>query len=91
MCIRDRFKNENHVSWLDGKPFVCSPDIVTIVDRETGEGFTNTVIDANHQVAVVGIKGLEAFRSERGLAGAGPRYFGFDIDYVPIEEQMKAR
>jgi len=40
---------------------------------------------------VVGIKGLEAFRSERGLAAAGPRYFGFDIDYVPIEEQMGAR
>ncbi|HHH82371.1 MAG TPA: DUF917 family protein, partial [Chloroflexi bacterium] len=40
------------------------------------------------RVAVVGIKGLEAFRSERGLAAAGPRYFGFDIDYVPIEKLM---
>jgi DUF917 family protein len=85
------FENENHVSWLDGEPYVCSPDLVTIADRETGEGFTNTVIAAGHRVAVVGIKGLEAFRSERGLAGAGPRYFGFDIDYVAIEEQMKAR
>ena len=85
------FENENHVSWLDGEPYVCSPDIVTIVDRETGEGFTNTVIDVGHRVAVVGVKGLEAFRSERGLAAAGPRYFGFDIDYMPIEEQMKAR
>ena len=85
------FKNENHVSWLDGDPYVCSPDLVTIVDRETGDGFTNTVIAAGHRVAVVGIKGLEAFRSERGLAGAGPRYFGLDIDYVAIEEQMKAR
>jgi len=82
------FKNENHVSWLDGEPYVCSPDLVTIVDQETGEGFTNTVIDAGHRVAVVGVKGLEAFRSERGLAAAGPRYFGFDIDYVPIEKQM---
>ncbi|MDH7484765.1 MAG: DUF917 domain-containing protein [Anaerolineae bacterium] len=80
------FKNENHVSWLDGQPYVCSPDLVTIVDQETGEGFTNTVIDAGHRVAVIGIKGLEAFRSERGLAAAGPRYFGFGVDYVPIEE-----
>jgi hypothetical protein len=80
------FENENHVSWLDGESYVCSPDLVTIVDRETGEGFTNTVIDAGHRVAVVGVKGLEAFRSERGLAAAGPRYFGFDIDYVPIEK-----
>ena len=61
------------------------------MDRETGEGFTNTVIDAGHRVAVVGIKGLEAFRSERGLAGAGPRHFGFDIDYVPIEKLMEGK
>jgi DUF917 family protein len=40
---------------------------------------------------VVGIKGLEAFRSERGLAGAGPRYFGFDIDYIPIEKLMEQK
>ena len=85
------FKNENHVSWLDGEPYVCSPDLVTIVGRETGQGFTNTVIAAGHRVAVVGVKGLEAFRSERGLAAAGPRYFGFDIDYVAIEERMRGR
>jgi DUF917 family protein len=82
------FENENHVSWLDGEPYVCSPDLVTIVDRVTGEGYTNTDLEAGHRVAVVGVKGLEAFRSERGLAAAGPRHFGFDIEYVPIEELM---
>jgi uncharacterized protein len=80
------FKNENHVSWLDGAPWVCSPDLVVVADRKTGEGFTNTLIDAGDEVAVVGIRGLEAFRSERGLGCAGPRYFGFDIDYRPIED-----
>jgi len=85
------FKNENHVSWLDGKPFVCSPDLVVIADRRTGEGITNTDLDAGMEVAVVGIKGLEAFRCERGLAAAGPRYFGFDIDYVPIEALLPSR
>jgi DUF917 family protein len=85
------FENENQVSWLDDEPFVTSPDLVVIVDRKSGEGITNTLLDAGQEVAVIGIKGLEAFRSERGLGGAGPRYFGFDIDYVPIEERMKVR
>ncbi len=85
------FKNENHVSWLDDEPFVTSPDLVVIVDRKSGEGITNTLLDAGQEVAVIGIKGLEAFRSEKGLGGAGPRYFGFDIDYVPIEERMEGR
>jgi DUF917 family protein len=85
------FKNENHVSWLDNRPFVTSPDLVVIVDRKTGEGITNTLVEAGQEVAVIGVKGQEAFRSKKGLAGAGPRYFGFDIDYVPIEERMKSR
>ncbi|MDH4208248.1 MAG: DUF917 domain-containing protein, partial [Anaerolineae bacterium] len=25
------FKNENHVSWLNGKPWVCSPDLVSLL------------------------------------------------------------
>jgi DUF917 family protein len=84
------FKNENHVSWLNGKPWVCSPDLITLVYRESGEGTTSTLIKEGDEVVAVGMKGLEAFRSEKGLAGAGPRYFGFDIEYVPIEELVAA-
>jgi DUF917 family protein len=83
------FKNENLVSWLDGEPFVTSPDLVVVADRETGEGTMNALIEVGQQVAVIGIKGLNAFRSHKGLGCAGPRYFGFDIDYVPIEEIIK--
>ena len=43
----------------------------------------------NAGMAVIGLKGLESFRSQKGLGCAGPRYFGFDIDYVPIEELIK--
>jgi len=37
------------------------------------------------------MKGLDGFRSEMGLSLAGPNHFGFDIDYVPIEELMAGR
>jgi DUF917 family protein len=86
------FKNENHVSWLNGNPWICSPDLVTLAYRDSGEGTTNTLIKAGDHVVAVGIKGLESFRTEFGLnEAAGPRYFGFDIDYVPIEELMGER
>jgi DUF917 family protein len=85
------FKNENHVSWLDGEPWVCSPDLVTLAYRD-GEGTTNTLIDSGDNVVAVGMRGLEAFRTEFGLdKAAGPRYFGFDINYVPIEALMERR
>ncbi len=83
------FMNENHIGWLDDEPIITSPDMPIVVDIETGEGQINTFIDAGDRVAVIGAKGPEVFRSEHGLSGAGPRYFGFDIDYVPIEERME--
>ena len=84
------FKNENHVSWLNGNPWICSPDIVTFVRAQSGEGITNAEIKEGDQVVAVGIKGLEAFRTEFGLNECtGPRYFGFDIDYRPIEDLVE--
>jgi len=86
------FKNENHVSWLNGEPWVCSPDLLTLAYRESGEGTTNTTIREGDEVVAVGMRGLEAFRTEFGLNEAsGPRYFGFDINYVPIEELIAQR
>ena len=80
------FKNENQVSWIDGEPFVCSPDLVTIVDRKTGIAFTNTDVDQGHEVAVIGVRCHDLFCTEKALAWCGPRYFGHDVDYVPIED-----
>lgn len=81
------FKNENHVSWLNGEPWICSPDAVILAHKGSGEGATNAAIKEGDELVAVGMKGLEAFRTEFGLNECtGPRYFGFDIDYVPIEE-----
>jgi DUF917 family protein len=86
------FKNENHVSWLNSRPWVCSPDLLTLVYKESGQGTTNTLLKEGDEVVAVGMKGLEGFRTEFGLNKAsGPRYFGFDIDYVPIEELAERR
>jgi DUF917 family protein len=86
------FKNENHVSWLNGEPWICSPDLVVLAYKENGEGATNTDIKEGDEIVAVGVKGLEAFRTEFGLnEAAGPRYYGFDIDYRPVEELMAER
>lgn len=80
------FMNENHVAWLDGKPYVFSPDLIILANPETGEGYTNSEIKSGDPVGVLGSKVNPVFRSERALAYFGPRYWGFDFDYVPIEE-----
>lgn len=82
------FLNENHVTWLDGEPYVFSPDMIILADPESGEAYTNTEIKAGDRVAVVGCKINPFFRTEKAINYFGPRYWGFDIDYVPIEEVM---
>lgn len=85
------FLNENHVAWLDGSPYVFSPDLIILADPASGEGYTNTEIKAGHPVAVLGTRVFPAFRSPKGIEFFGPRYWGFDFDYVPIEEAIKSK
>jgi DUF917 family protein len=80
------FKNENHISWLDDEPWICSPDLLTLVYKKDGRGPSNSEIRVGDTLVAIGMRGDPAFRSARGLELAGPRHFGFDIDYVPIEE-----
>jgi len=82
------FKNENHITYLDEKPFVTSPDLIAIIDATSGEPYTNTVVEEGMNVAVLGARADVKYRRPEGLALLGPRYFGFDLDYVPIEKHL---
>jgi DUF917 family protein len=85
------FKNENHVSWLNGDAYVTSPDMINVVDRRTGEPYANSQIEEGQQVAVIGLRAVEQFRSPKGIDILGPRHFDFEIDYTPIEDLVAKR
>lgn len=87
--LRIWYKNEFHITWHDDQPFVTSPDSIAVVDWETGEPYTNSRMAKGQKVGVIGRKGAEAHRTERGVDVLGPRHFGFDIEYVPIEERVE--
>lgn len=79
------FKNENHVSWRNGEPFVSSPDILQLIDGKTGMPLTNNKVKEGMSVAIIAMKGRDVFRSERGLVVLSPKAFGFDIPYRSVE------
>jgi hypothetical protein len=83
------FKNENHLAWKNGSVIATSPDIISVVNLKTGEPIANPSLKEGDEVAAIGLKARPQFRNEKGIAILGPRYFGFDIDYVPIEELVK--
>lgn len=43
----------------------------------------------NYRLMVVGLKCFHLWRTEKGIELVGPRYFGVDTDYIPLEERCK--
>jgi DUF917 family protein len=80
------FKNENHVTWLDGAEHVASPDLIEVCDGETAEPLVNTYIDVGDRIAVVAARRRDVWDSEAGLATLGPAHFGWrEFTFRPIE------
>lgn len=80
-------KNENLMAWRDGAPDVTAPDLICCFSRETGLPITNPHLEPGALVDVVGAPAHEQWRTAAGVATLGPRHFGFDTDYVPLEER----
>jgi DUF917 family protein len=83
------YKNEYHVTWLDGKAFVTSPDALIMVRLADGEPATSYDFSVGDAVAVIGRKAHQAYRTPKGIELLGPRHFGFDFDYVPLEKRLE--
>ena len=87
-------KNENIVAWLDGEIDAMSPDYIYNLNPATGESDIGVGIGGyrvGSEVVIVGVRAAEQWRSEMGVELMGPRHFGFDFDYKPIEELQSAR
>jgi len=83
------FQNEHLVAKVDGEIKVSVPDLITVLDIDTGAPITTEAMRYGYRVAVIGIPCAKQWRTEAGLALAGPRYFGYDIAYVPVEERYR--
>ncbi len=85
-----RFQNEHLVAVRDGEVVATVPDLIIVLDAETGEPITTEELRYGFRVAVVAAPCDERWRTEAGLELVGPRYFGYDVEYVPIEERAAA-
>ena len=79
------FQNENLAATLDSVVIASVPDLIVILDQETGLPVTTESLHYGLRVVVVAFPCAEQWRTEAGLEVCGPRYFGYDIEYQPIE------
>ena len=88
--IRLELQNENLVALEQGRVRASVPDLITVLDSETAEAIATERVRYGQRVTVIALRCDPVWRTERGLQPAGPRAFGYDFDYVPVEELARA-
>jgi DUF917 family protein len=88
--VRIEIQNENLVAIEDGRVLASVPDLITVVDSQTADAVATEVVRYGQRVVVIGFPCAPLWRTERGLEIAGPRAFGYDFDYIPIEARNDA-
>lgn len=79
------FQNENLVARVDGAVRCVVPDLICVLDAERGEPITTETLRYGQRVTVVGISTPDLMRTPEALAVFGPRAFGLDTEFVPVE------
>jgi uncharacterized protein len=69
-----------------GRVLASTPDLIILLDRDTGVPYPTEELRYGCRVAVVAAPCDVRWRSDAGIELAGPRYFGYDFDYVPFEQ-----
>jgi len=88
--VKSWIMNEHIMVWIDGEPLVMPPDLFTLL-TPSGMPITNTNLREGMEVVAIAAPAPEVWRSKRGLELFGPRHFGFNYDYIPVEELVTKR
>lgn len=74
-----QFQNEHLVAEADGAILATTPDLIMVLDGESGEPITTEALRYGQRVRVIAAPADERWHSEAALAMVGPGYFGYDM------------
>ncbi|GAB3060128.1 DUF917 domain-containing protein [Sediminivirga luteola] len=85
------FRNENIIARMvdpAGHSEVVGvvPDLICVLDSDSGEAITTESTRYGQRVTVLGISTPEIMRTPEALKVWGPRCFGLDHDWTPLEQ-----
>ena len=78
------FQNENLIARVDGEVVAIVPDLICIVDAETGRAISTEDMRYGLRVAVIAIPCSPLLRTQKALTVMGPKAFGYEYNYTPI-------
>jgi hypothetical protein len=68
---------------------VCTPDLIVVLDSDTGLPITTEMLRYGQRIAVLGLPAHRLMRSPEALKVVGPAAFGYpEITFNPIEDTL---
>ena len=74
------FQNEHLVARLGDQVMATTPDLIIVLDHDSGEPVTTEALRYGQRVSVLAAPADERWHSPEGIELVGPRYFGYDLD-----------
>lgn len=80
------FQNENLVARINGQLAAMVPDLICLVDSDTGTPITTESLKYGQRLSVIAASVPPIMRSKKALEVFGPGAFGYDFDFTPLEK-----
>jgi len=74
------FQNEHLLAQVDGMVLATTPDLIIVLEHDSGEPITTEGLRYGQRVRVIAAPSDERWHSAEALALVGPRYFGYDTE-----------
>ncbi len=84
--LRLNIKNEFLVARIGDQVVASVPDLITVLDYETSTPINAERLRYGQRVTVFGVGCPDYYRTDRALDVVAPRCFGFDFEFVPVED-----
>ncbi|MUM64885.1 DUF917 family protein [Acidianus infernus] len=82
------FQNEFLIARTNNEILVTVPDLIVVLDLFNQKPITTDRLKYGQKVIVIGVPANEKLRTEEALKYIGPKAFGYNIEYIPIDKRL---
>lgn len=84
-----QFQNEFLIAKTENEILATAPDLISVIETETGDPVTTEELKYGYRVDILGLKCADPWRTEEGIQLGGPPFFDYEMEYVPIEQRAQ--
>jgi hypothetical protein len=81
------FKNEYLILRIDERVVLTVPDLITLVETESGTPVTTEVVRPGLRVSILGLPSSPLYHTPEALRVVGPQAFGYEFPFVALHSQ----